>query len=49
MVGEIIDRLFGGEPAALASHLLADHDLDASELGRLRRMLDEADRGDGEA
>ena len=39
MVGEIVDRLFQGDPAELVSHLVADHEIDADDLARLRRLL----------
>ena len=40
MVGELTERLFGGDRVALVSHLLAEHDLDAAELDELRRLTD---------
>jgi predicted transcriptional regulator len=40
MVGELVDRLFGGDPAALVSHLVTDHDIDPGELARLRQLLE---------
>ena len=48
MVGELVDRLFAGDPAALVSHLVADSELDEDEMARLRRLLDEAERLDEE-
>ncbi|MCP4901109.1 MAG: BlaI/MecI/CopY family transcriptional regulator [bacterium] len=42
MVGELVDRLFLGDPAALLSHLVSDHEIEPDELERLQRMLDEA-------
>jgi predicted transcriptional regulator len=39
MVGEIVERLFKGDPAALVAHLVSEHEIDAGELGRLRRRL----------
>jgi BlaI family penicillinase repressor len=39
MVGELTDRLFGGDPAALVSHLLSEQDLDPRELARLRALI----------
>lgn len=40
MVGELTERLFGGDRVALVSHLLAEHDLDPAELAELRRLTD---------
>ena len=45
MVGELLDRLFAGDPAALVSHLVADHSMDESELAELRALLAAAERG----
>ena len=39
MVSEITEALFGGDPAELVSHLVADHDVDEAELERIREML----------
>lgn len=39
MVGELTDRLFRGEVTALVSHLLAEHEIDAGELERLRALV----------
>jgi BlaI family penicillinase repressor len=38
-VGEVVERLFGGDPAALVSYLVADHELDPDELAKVRAML----------
>ncbi len=43
MVGELLDRLFAGDPAALVSHLVADHDIDEAEIERLRALLESAE------
>jgi predicted transcriptional regulator len=43
MVSELLDRLFEGDPAALVSHLVADHDIDEAEVDRLRTLLDHAE------
>jgi predicted transcriptional regulator len=43
MVGELLERLFAGDPAALVSHVMADHDIDEEELERLRTMLEGAE------
>lgn len=39
MVGYVMDRLFGGDPAALVSHLLSEHSIDPSELEQLKRRI----------
>jgi predicted transcriptional regulator len=48
MVGELLDRLFAGDPAALVSHLVEDHDLDDAEMRRLKGLLDDAEAKDGQ-
>lgn len=40
MVGELVERLFGGDPGALVSHLVQSHPVDAEELEELRRLLE---------
>lgn len=50
MVGELTERLFEGDAAALVSHLLSERDLDAEELARIRAIVDlhiEKERGHG--
>src|SRR5512140_2319626 len=39
MVGELVERLFGGDPKALVAHLVSEHEIDGSELEGLRRRL----------
>lgn len=39
MVGELIGRLFDGDPGALVAHLVTEHEVDVSELDTLRRRL----------
>jgi BlaI family transcriptional regulator, penicillinase repressor len=39
MVGEIVERLFGGDPKALVAHLVSEHEIEAGELRELRRRL----------
>lgn len=39
MVGELIGRLFDGDPGALAAHLVTEHEVDVAELADLRRRL----------
>jgi predicted transcriptional regulator len=46
MVGELLDRLFAGDPAALVSHLVADRDLSEEELAELRALLAAAEAGE---
>ena len=45
MVGDLLDRLFAGDPAALVSHLVDDHDIDEEEIERLRTLLERAETG----
>jgi predicted transcriptional regulator len=42
MVGDLTSRLFRGDPLALVSHLITEHQIDPDELPRLSRMIDEA-------
>ena len=44
MVGDLRRRLFGGDAAALVSHLIEEHDIDAEELGRLRALIAQQDK-----
>lgn len=44
MVGEIVDRLFQGDPAELVNHLVSDHEIDPEDLARLRKLLKERRR-----
>lgn len=46
MVGELVDRLFAGDPAALVSHLVAGHNLSETELAELRALLAAAEAGE---
>jgi BlaI family transcriptional regulator, penicillinase repressor len=36
MVGELTERLFGGDPVALVSHLISEYEIDPDELAALR-------------
>jgi predicted transcriptional regulator len=45
MVGELLDRLFAGDAAALVSHLVAEGGMDESELAELRALLEDAETG----
>jgi predicted transcriptional regulator len=40
MVSEVTDRLFHGDPVALVSHLLAEHEVDARELEELKALIE---------
>ena len=39
MVGELVERLFGGDPKALVAHLVSENEIDAGELDELRRRV----------
>lgn len=39
MVSELVERLFAGDPAALASHLVSEHEVDPAELESLRQRV----------
>ena len=39
MVGELVERLFGGDPKALVAHLVSEHEIEPGELPDLRRRL----------
>jgi BlaI family penicillinase repressor len=39
MVGELVGRLFEGDPRALVAHLVSEHEIDPAELAELRRRL----------
>jgi len=40
MVGELVERVFGGDARALVAHLVSEHEIDATELHELRRQVD---------
>ena len=42
MVGELVERLFGGDPKALVAHLVSEHEIEPGELSDLRRRVGEA-------
>ena len=46
MVGELVERLFGGDAKALVAHLVSEHEIDAAELKELRRRVAGRKRGD---
>ena len=39
MVGQLTQRLFGGNASALVSHLLSEHEIDGDELDQLKAMI----------
>jgi predicted transcriptional regulator len=39
-VGDLIDRLFGGDALPLMQHLIEDRGVSAEEISQLRRLLD---------
>jgi len=47
MVNDLTKRVFDGDAAALVSHLLAEHEIEAGELSRLIRLV--AERGEEES
>ena len=40
MVGELVGRLFGGDPKALVAHLVSENEIEPAELDELRQRLD---------
>ena len=44
MVSGLIGSLFRGDPQALASHLVENHDMDESDLRALRQLIDTSDK-----
>lgn len=49
MVAELTDRLFGGDPAALVSHLLTARQFSREDLARVKAMLAKHDKRKGPA
>jgi len=45
LVGELLDKAFGGSAANLVMHALASKPASPEELSRIRRLLDEYERG----
>jgi predicted transcriptional regulator len=39
MVGELVERLFGGDARALVAHLVSENEIDPTELARLRERV----------
>ncbi len=44
LVGELVTRLFDGDPLALVNHLLREGEIELGELDDLRRRVGEAER-----
>lgn len=44
LVGELVARLFDGDPLALVNHLLRAGEIELGELDQLRRQVAEAER-----
>ena len=40
-LGDLVDRLFGGNSAEMMQHMLSQSDLSAEEIEQLRNMLDQ--------
>ncbi|MBK7643030.1 MAG: BlaI/MecI/CopY family transcriptional regulator [Planctomycetes bacterium] len=50
MIAELTSRLFAGDTTALVSHLLEEHEIDSTEVERLRTLIAEQgkrERGSG--
>ena len=45
MVGELVERLFGGDPRALVAHLVSENEIDPDDLRDLRGRVGSRDRG----
>jgi predicted transcriptional regulator len=43
MVGELVSRLFAGDPKALVAHLVSENEIDVAELEQLRRRVGSPD------
>ena len=46
MVGELVQRLFGGDARALVAHLVSEHEIDGADLAELRKRIDPEKKGD---
>ncbi|MEQ8329895.1 MAG: BlaI/MecI/CopY family transcriptional regulator [Longimicrobiales bacterium] len=47
-VRALTENLFGGDPAALMTHLVRADEVDADELARIRALIDEAEAAGGD-
>jgi len=44
MLGELMEKVFGGSPTELVSHLLESHEVDSRELRRIRRLVEQHEK-----
>ena len=44
MVGELVERIFGGSPSELVSHLLESDQVDSGELDRIKQLVRQQER-----
>lgn len=44
MVGELVERIFGGSPSELVSHLLESDQVDSGELDRIKQLVRQYER-----
>ena len=49
IVGEVVERVFGGSPAELVNHLLASDQVDAEELKRIKSLVRQYDQKSGDS
>jgi BlaI family transcriptional regulator, penicillinase repressor len=47
LVGDLVDRAFGGSAARLVQQALSSKKASADEISRIRKLLDELERGKG--
>ncbi|UQA61237.1 BlaI/MecI/CopY family transcriptional regulator [Polyangium aurulentum] len=47
MVSDLTERLFGGDPVALVSHLISRHEIRPDELSALEQMIADAKKKEG--
>lgn len=48
IIGELVDRVFGGSPSELVNHLLASDQVDAQELERIKELVKEYEQREGD-
>ncbi len=46
-VGELVDRLFGGQSLPLVRHLIEQSEIDAEGLAEIRKLIDELENTEG--